>query len=353
MKIRQHKILTQTLLILFIINFTLAAPAAVRERPDLDANVTRDVTAASQKRWDPLDEGASTNVPRAGDELPPGSPPPSAPPPSAPSPGEPPPPLRFRPILPRPSSGPSPSGPLLPVPARRPARRPVRRPLRSRPPSTPPTGLQPSSARLRRPSTRPPSAEDPSDLWQQVRTAITVARLDYINSLQPPPEHPESSTGGVLSSPRLTTTVRLGPGLSHLREGSMPGASSSTHLPPSTLASQPGPSEDHFPSPPGISANPVTSSPTGYQPASPGAEQQTHSVPSAEDQPNPGMQETHSVPSAEDQPNPGAMEETHSTEDMPPGFWDDVWKDLPGTFKDAFSKSNIKPRIFHHQDDTC
>jgi hypothetical protein len=49
---RQHKILTRTLLLLSIINFALAAPAAVRERPEvrLDANVTRNVTAASQKR---------------------------------------------------------------------------------------------------------------------------------------------------------------------------------------------------------------------------------------------------------------------------------------------------------------
>ncbi len=62
---RQHKILTRTLLILSIINFALAAPVAVRERPEvrLDANGTRNVTAASQKRWDPLDEGGSTNVP--------------------------------------------------------------------------------------------------------------------------------------------------------------------------------------------------------------------------------------------------------------------------------------------------
>jgi hypothetical protein len=62
-----HKILTRTLLILSVINFALAAPAAVRERPEvrLGANVARNVTAASEKRWDPLDEGGSesTNVP--------------------------------------------------------------------------------------------------------------------------------------------------------------------------------------------------------------------------------------------------------------------------------------------------
>jgi hypothetical protein len=63
---RQHKILTRTLLILSVISFALAAPVAVRERPEvrLGANVTRNVTAASEKRWDPLDEGPeSTNVP--------------------------------------------------------------------------------------------------------------------------------------------------------------------------------------------------------------------------------------------------------------------------------------------------
>jgi hypothetical protein len=39
---RQHKILTRTLLLLSIISFALAAPVAVRERPEvrLDANVT-------------------------------------------------------------------------------------------------------------------------------------------------------------------------------------------------------------------------------------------------------------------------------------------------------------------------
>ena len=70
-------ILTRTLLILFIINFALAAPVAVRERPEvrLGANVKRDVTAAPQKRWDPLDEGEPTDVPRAGYALLPSGPP--------------------------------------------------------------------------------------------------------------------------------------------------------------------------------------------------------------------------------------------------------------------------------------
>jgi hypothetical protein len=61
---RQHKVLTQILLILSIFNFTLAAPTAVRERPEvrLDAKVTRNVKAASQKRRDLLDESGSMNV---------------------------------------------------------------------------------------------------------------------------------------------------------------------------------------------------------------------------------------------------------------------------------------------------
>ena len=384
MKMRQHKILAQTLFILFVINFALAAPAAVRERPDHDANVTRDVTAASQKRWDPPDEGDSTNVPGAGNALPPGARPPSTPqpPPSARPPGAPQlipgssdwvqrvsmapyspqaqPLSALPPVIQRPSALESP----LRVPALGP--RPLRfKPLLQRPPgapssSAPTPGLQrqrPSvlPSRLRLPSARPPNT---GDLYQQMRTAMQVAREAYIIDLwraQQPQAHqyPGSSTGNVLPSPRPPTSSQLRPGFSGMRVGSMPGASSSTPLPPSTPASQPGPSKAR---PPGFPANPGASSSTGYQP-SPGVMQETHSVPSAEDQPKPGvMQETHPAPSMEDQPNPGAKPETHSaptTEDLPPDFWEGVWKDLPGAFKEAFSKSNIKPRTFHHQDDTC
>ena len=62
---RQHKILTRTLLILSIINFALAAPVAMRGRPEvhLYANVTSNVTAASQKRGDSSGKEGSTNVP--------------------------------------------------------------------------------------------------------------------------------------------------------------------------------------------------------------------------------------------------------------------------------------------------
>ncbi len=64
---RQHKILTRTLLILSIINFALTAPVAVRRRPEvrLDANVSGKVTAASQKQQDSSDKrgSTSTNVP--------------------------------------------------------------------------------------------------------------------------------------------------------------------------------------------------------------------------------------------------------------------------------------------------
>ena len=73
---RQHKILTRSLLILSIINFALAAPVAVRERSEvrLDADVTRNVPAASQKRRDPAsDEGEIPlpNLPRMLSSLPP------------------------------------------------------------------------------------------------------------------------------------------------------------------------------------------------------------------------------------------------------------------------------------------
>ena len=72
---QQLKILTRTILILFIINFALAAPVAVRGRQvrRLDANVTRNVTTASQKRRDSLEERGSTNVP-GPDYAPPPSP---------------------------------------------------------------------------------------------------------------------------------------------------------------------------------------------------------------------------------------------------------------------------------------
>src|SRR6266852_1140595 len=68
---RQHKILTRTLLTLSIINLALAAPVAVRERHEvrLGATVTRNVAAVSQKRWDPFVE----NVP-GSDHAPPPSP---------------------------------------------------------------------------------------------------------------------------------------------------------------------------------------------------------------------------------------------------------------------------------------
>jgi hypothetical protein len=62
---RQHKTLTPTLLILFIINFALAAPVPVRERPEarIDANVRRNVAAASQKWLDSMDLRRSPDVP--------------------------------------------------------------------------------------------------------------------------------------------------------------------------------------------------------------------------------------------------------------------------------------------------
>ena len=69
---RQHKILTWALLILSIINFALAAPVAVRGRPEvrLDANVSGKVTAASQKRQDSLEEMGSTSANVPGPDIP-------------------------------------------------------------------------------------------------------------------------------------------------------------------------------------------------------------------------------------------------------------------------------------------
>jgi hypothetical protein len=71
---RQHKVLTWSLLVLSIINFALAAPAAVvrgRLEVRLDANVTRNVTTPLQKRWDSLDGRGSPNVPEPDHALPP------------------------------------------------------------------------------------------------------------------------------------------------------------------------------------------------------------------------------------------------------------------------------------------
>ena len=67
---QQYKMLTRTILMLSIINFTLPAPLPVRERPEvrLDANVARNMTAASQKRGD---SSGSTKVPGPDLALPP------------------------------------------------------------------------------------------------------------------------------------------------------------------------------------------------------------------------------------------------------------------------------------------
>jgi hypothetical protein len=65
---RQHKIVTRTLLILFIVSqvvdFVFGAPVAAREKLEgrIDVDVTEDGTAALQKRVNPMDEW-STNIP--------------------------------------------------------------------------------------------------------------------------------------------------------------------------------------------------------------------------------------------------------------------------------------------------
>jgi hypothetical protein len=64
---RGHKIVTRTLLILFIVNqvvnFVFGAPVAAREKLEghIDVDVTEDGTAALQKRVNPVDKG-STNM---------------------------------------------------------------------------------------------------------------------------------------------------------------------------------------------------------------------------------------------------------------------------------------------------
>lgn len=63
-KLRRHKIVTRTLLILFIVvNFAFGAPVAAPEKLEggIDVDVTEDGTAALQKRVNPVDEG-STNM---------------------------------------------------------------------------------------------------------------------------------------------------------------------------------------------------------------------------------------------------------------------------------------------------
>ncbi|KAF8490457.1 hypothetical protein F5888DRAFT_1741418 [Russula emetica] len=148
---RQRKLITRTLLILFIVNqvvdFAFGAPVAVREKLEgcIDADVTEDGTATLQKRVNPVEEG-STNM--AGqtppspdrtevDQLwqgeedmlidsptplhipmypPPLTPPPplSPPPPMSPAPLTPPPPLSPPPLTPPPP--PTSPPPLTPPP---------------------------------------------------------------------------------------------------------------------------------------------------------------------------------------------------------------------------------------------
>jgi hypothetical protein len=216
---------------------------------------------------------------------------------------------RPRPTWPRPIAPWPPSG--WPPNARPPSgwppnvRPPSGWPPNARPPSgwppnaRPPSGWPPN-ARL--PGAQPPSP-DSTGLPEKLRTALQAARQQYINNGLPSPQRPGSSTGNVPPEP---------PTRSQLRVGSMPVTGSLTRPPPSTHASQPGPSVDHFPTPSGFLANPDTSSSTGNMP-SPGVNPETHSAP--------------------------------NSETLPPGFWDDIWKDIPSEFRDDFSKDKIKRRI--------
>ncbi|KAN0113922.1 hypothetical protein V8E52_007230 [Russula decolorans] len=58
------KIVTTWILILFIVNFALGAPAAARERLEMSVgvDVAERGTATSQKRYDPLDDWSTTNA---------------------------------------------------------------------------------------------------------------------------------------------------------------------------------------------------------------------------------------------------------------------------------------------------
>jgi hypothetical protein len=280
---RQHKILTRTLLILSILNFALAAPVAVREGFEvrLDANVTRNVTTASQNRRGQLD-GAEGELPPPNLVY---SPPPS-------------------PVLedtlsqmagqlaeqhgytdsqPPPSSLGSSKGPRLPVAS-----------SLSHPPESLPLNVlgsdhvPPQSAvltntaerhslgslRFKRPAS---SLSHPPEIWppkvpvsdhappKRLKSAVLADIMSqikeqlghrYHGNPQPSPGSLESSTG-----PRLPV-------------GSTSVASSlSTPLNPSPLPSQPGQSKNHVPRPPVLSGGQWQAIP----PQSQGVDAETHS----------------------------------------------------------------------------
>ncbi|KAN0107679.1 hypothetical protein V8E52_009919 [Russula decolorans] len=286
-KMRQHKILTRTLLILSIINFALAAPVAVQGRPEvcLDTNVTRNVAAASQKRSG-LDEEGSTNVPG----------PDHAPPPSP----------DLRNIL-------------------------SQIPYADSPPHSPTPDYVPIHA--------PPPSPDLSDILSQIPHVDSPPPTP--DSLSPSPESPTESRLPVGSMPVAGSLSPPPPPPPH---PSQPGPSDdrfplSPPLSPSLHPSQLGPSEGRFPSPPGFGfLLPPYPSP---HPSQLGPSQGRFPSPSSFPVNSDKLSSTGSTDNRPTPPqSPGVDPDMHyllNPEPFPTEFWDDV---LKGKFKRRISGSD-------------
>lgn len=256
---RQQKLLTWTLLIPSIISFAFAAPAAVRERHEvrLDVNVTRNMSAMSQKRADSLDEG-STNVP-GPDHVPPPSPDILSQMPHSD-------PLDW--------GGGSPNMPGLD---------------HTQPPSPDLTDIllqiwqkdeqiQQMAEQHRYPNTPPPPSDSPGSL---------AGSDDVPSSLRSPTGFQTGQTGGSPLSPLPHPGPLEGPLPSLSGWAVNPGTASSTGRQPTLPQSpngfplpplpRPGPSEDSFP--PGFPMSPDTLSSTGSTgPHSPGVDPEIYSL---------------------------------------------------------------------------
>jgi hypothetical protein len=299
----QHKILTRTLLVLSIINFALAAPVTVRERPEVrhGAIVKRNVTAASQKRWDLRgNEWDTTNLPEPDHGPLPGADlslaeilwltgqsdhlpltPDVLPSPGPPSPGP-------------PSPGSSTES-QLPVPGPDHAPRPGvadlslaeilwltgqsdHLPLTPDVPSSPDPPSPGSSTGSRLPAPQPNHALSPSP-----DSTDMLSQMEYNNNLPGSvawPDHmpPSPGSSGLLPVPELDHAPPRSPDLNDILSQIPPP-------PPPPHPTQPGPSDDRFP--PGFSPKPDTSLATGStvsHPTSPqdaGVDPEMHSLLSA------------------------------------------------------------------------
>jgi hypothetical protein len=320
---RRHKILARTLLMLSILNFALAVPVAVR----LDANATRNVTTASQKRRgeDGSEELPLTNMP-GSQYIPPSSPHLTDTSPQMAgqlaeqhmsTEGQPPDGLG------------SPTGPRLPVAG--PLSHPPERLLPNVPgsdyalrqstviaevlsqfaerfggqyrptgrPQPPPDnlaltgkrlplGLKPVASSLYLP---PPPEPHPSQPGPSVAHPFQLRPGFRLSGYKPPPPPPQSQVNQAkylrLKSKHFANklwdkVLEEAPYL-----GFMLNLRPLPPPPPFPHSSQPGPSEHRFPSPSGISANPERLSPTGStgtQPTLPGVDTETHSssIPNSE-----------------------------------------------------------------------